>query len=55
MLIDKIWTKFRSTYQQLPSNWFNLSSPQPLYYTRFVESITFSVITFSVGWSQPEM
>ena len=28
---------------------------QPLRYTGFVEYITFSVITFSVGWSQPEM
>ena len=50
MLIDKIWTKFRSIYQQLPSNWFNLSSPQPFHYTRFVESkLHFRLLHFRLG------
>ena len=63
MLLDEVTRKSSSKNQYLTSNRLTLSTPhsiqsvlsQPFLYTSFVECITFSVITFSVGWSQPEM
>ena len=67
---DQYWCCFmelqenkNSIYQQLPSNRFAISMPypfqfilsQPFCYTGFEVCITISVITFSVGWLQPEM